>query len=175
MKKSIGAKTLIFPTPVLVVGTYDDYGKPNIMTVAWGGVCCSKPPSVAISLRKATYTYNNIIKRKAFSINIPSEDYVKEADFVGIVSGRKKDKFIETKLTPVKSDIVEAPYVEEFPVILECQMTHAIEIGLHTQFIGEIKDAKIDEAVIGKNGTPNMEKIKPISFSPVSREYYLKR
>ena len=56
MKRSLGAKTLLFPTPVLLVGTYDQAGKPNLMTAAWGGVCCSKPPCVAVSLRKATYT-----------------------------------------------------------------------------------------------------------------------
>ena len=44
MKKSLGAKTIVYPTPVLVVGTYDDDGKPNVMTAAWGGICCSVPP-----------------------------------------------------------------------------------------------------------------------------------
>ena len=68
MKKSLGPKTLIYPTPVWVVGTYDKEGKPNVMTIAWGGICCSKPPCVAISLRKATYSYGNIVERKAFTL-----------------------------------------------------------------------------------------------------------
>ena len=59
MKKSLGAKTLVYPTPVLVICTYDNEGKPNAMTAAWGGICCSSPPCVAVSLRKATYTYGN--------------------------------------------------------------------------------------------------------------------
>ncbi|MEK6635386.1 MAG: flavin reductase, partial [Planctomycetota bacterium] len=78
MKKSLGAKAIVYPTPVLIVGTYDNAGKPNVMNVAWGGICCSSPPSVAVSVRKATYTYGNIVERKAFTINIPSETYVKE-------------------------------------------------------------------------------------------------
>ena len=86
MKKSLGVKTLAFPTPVWVVGTYDNEGKPNVMTIAWGGICCSKPRCVNISLRKATYSYDNIIKKKAFTINIPSENYVKEADYFGIAT-----------------------------------------------------------------------------------------
>ncbi len=64
MKKSLGAKTIIYPTPVLIVGTYDAAGKPNVMTAAWGDICCSIPPYVAVSLRKATYTYGNIIKQE---------------------------------------------------------------------------------------------------------------
>ena len=55
MKQSLGAKTLLFPTPVLLVGTYDREGKPNLMSAAWGGICNSQPPSIAVSLRKATY------------------------------------------------------------------------------------------------------------------------
>ncbi len=54
MKKSLGAKTIVYPTPVFIVGTYDKGGKPNAMNVAWGSLCCSSPPSVAISVRKAT-------------------------------------------------------------------------------------------------------------------------
>ena len=76
MKKSLGAKTLVYPTPVFVVGTYDANGKPNVMTASWGGICCSQPPCVAVSLRKATATYGNIVARKAFTISIPSETYV---------------------------------------------------------------------------------------------------
>ncbi len=65
MKKSIGAKTLLYPTPVLIVGTYDKTGKPNVMTVAWGGICCSVPPCVSISVREATYTYGNLIHQES--------------------------------------------------------------------------------------------------------------
>ncbi len=172
MKKSIGAKTIIYPIPILVVGTYDKAGKPNVMTAAWGGICCSSPPCVAVSLRKATYSYGNIVERKAFTINIPSETYVKEIDYFGIVSGKNKDKFSATGLTPVKSDLVDAPYVKEFPFALECRLLHTIEIGLHTQFIGEIMDIKADEFMLDENGSLDIEKIKPILFAPESRTYY---
>jgi len=172
MKKSIGAKTIIYPVPILVVGTYDKAGKPNVMTAAWGGICCSSPPCVAVSLRKATYSYGNIVERKAFTINIPSETYVKEIDYFGIVSGKNKDKFSATGLTPVKSDLVDAPYVKEFPFALECRLLHTIEIGLHTQFIGEIMDIKADESMLDENGSLDIEKIKPILFAPESRTYY---
>jgi flavin reductase (DIM6/NTAB) family NADH-FMN oxidoreductase RutF len=171
MKKSLGAKTMLYPTPVSVVGTYDKEGKPNIMTAAWVGVCCSKPPCVAVSLRKATYTYGNIAERRAFTVSTPSEKYVKETDYVGIASGRDVDKFSAAKLTPVRSDVVDAPYVEEFPLVLECKLLHTVEIGLHTQFIGEIIDVKADEAVL-ENGILDMKKVNPILYAPVIQMYY---
>lgn len=172
MKKSIGAKTIVYPTPVFIVGTYDKGGKPNVMTAAWGGICCSSPPCVAVSLRKATYTYGNIMANKAFTISIPSESYAKEADYFGLVSGEKEDKFATSGLTPVKSDLVNAPYVKEFPLVIECKVLHTLEIGLHTQFVGEIMDVKADEAVIGEKGLPDVEKVKPFTFAPESRGYY---
>ncbi|MBE7445938.1 MAG: flavin reductase family protein [Planctomycetia bacterium] len=172
MKKSLGAKTIVCLTPVFIVGTYDKTGKPNAMNVAWGGLCCSSPPSIAISLRKATYTYGNVVYRKAFTINIPSESHVREADYFGMVSGGKEDKFSVSGLTPVKSDLVDAPYIKEFSLILECKLTHTVEIGLHTQFIGEIMDVKADASVFGEEGTIDIEKIHPILYAPEVRAYY---
>ena len=172
MKKSIGAKTILFPTPVFIVGSYDKAGSPDAMAVAWGGICCSTPPFVGISLREATYTYGNIMARKAFTISIPSEKFIKEADHFGMVSGRTEDKFAATKLTSVKSDLVDAPYVKEFPLVLECSVIQVVKIGLHTLFIGEIKDVKADETALDKNGAPDIEKIKPMIFDPANRTYY---
>jgi flavin reductase (DIM6/NTAB) family NADH-FMN oxidoreductase RutF len=169
MKKSLGPKTLLFPAPVWVVGTYNKDGKPNVMTIAWGGICCSKPPCVAISLRKATYSYGNIVERNAFTVNVPSEAHAKDADYFGLVSGKDVDKFSVTGLTSVKSDLVDAPYLKEFPLILECKVIHIFEIGLHTQFIGEILDVKADESVLGEKGLPDIEKVRPIVFSPERR------
>ena len=171
MKQSLGAKTILYPTPVVVVGTYDKQEKPNMMTAGWIGICCSKPPCIAVSLRKATYTYSNIVERRAFTVNVPSEKYMNETDYVGIASGKKVEKFSATKLTPVKSDLVDAPYVNEFPLVLECKLLHTIEIGLHTQFIGEILDAKADDSVLEK-GVPNMKKINPILLVPETWLYY---
>jgi flavin reductase (DIM6/NTAB) family NADH-FMN oxidoreductase RutF len=172
MKNSLGAKTIAPITPVWVVGTYDRQGKPNVMTAAWGGVCCSQPPCVCVSLRKATYTYSNLVERKAFTINVPSETYVKEADYFGIASGKNTDKFSATGLTPVKSNLVDAPYVKEFPVVLECKVIEIVEIGLHTEFIGEIMDVKADSSVLDEKELVDVEKVKPILWSPPNRTYY---
>ena len=172
MKKSFGAKTLIYPTPVWIIGTYDKSGKPNAMTIAWGGVCSSQPPCVAVSIRSATYTHGNIMERKAFTVNVPSASQVKIADFFGMASGRTVDKFSTTKCTAVKSDKVDAPYIQEFPLILECKLHSSSEIGIHTHFIGEILDVKAEESIIGKDGLPDILKVMPILFGPEIQSYF---
>jgi flavin reductase (DIM6/NTAB) family NADH-FMN oxidoreductase RutF len=172
MKISLGAKTLVYPAPVLVIGTYDEAGKPNVMTASWGGICCSEPPEVAVSLRKATSSHSNILARKAFTVSIASEDLVKEVDYFGLVSGRNTDKLAAAKLTPVKSKLVDAPYVKEFPLVLECKLVKVTTLGLHTQFIGEVIDVKAERDIIGAGGAVDIKKLKPLVFAPDTQGYY---
>lgn len=172
MKKSLGARTIIYPAPVLVIGTYNNQNKPNLMTAAWGGICCSEPPCVAVSIRRAKYTYNNILEKKAFTVNILSEDMVKNADYYGIVSGKNEDKFSKTNITPVKSKIVDAPYGKEFPLVLECRLIKSFELGIHTQFIGEIMDVKAEERILDSLGLPDLNKLKPFFYDPAAGYYF---
>ena len=172
MKKSIGAKTIVYPTPVFIVGTYDKDGKPNVMNAAWGGICCSDPPCVAVSVRKARHTYDAIVLREAFTISIPSEEHAAQADFFGMASGKQKDKLAVAGLTAVRSELVDAPYVGEFPLVLECKLAHTFDLGVHTQFVGEIVDVKADETILGSNGLPEAEKLKPFWFAPGSSVYH---
>jgi len=172
MKKSLGARTILVPAPVLVVGTYDKDGRPNVMTVAWGGTCCSSPPCIDIALRKATYSYQSILDRKAFTVHVTPEKYLTEADYFGIVSGRDVDKFAATGLTAVRSDVVDAPYIKEFPFVMECRLFKVVELGLHTQFIGEIMDVKTDDDMLDDRALPDVDSIKPVVMVPEIRRYY---
>jgi flavin reductase (DIM6/NTAB) family NADH-FMN oxidoreductase RutF len=172
MKQSLGAKTLLFPAPVLIVGTYDKAGKPNLMNAAWGGICCSDPPCVTVSLRKARHSYDSIVERKAFTVGIANEAKMTEADYVGIASGRDADKFAVAGLTPVRSELVDAPYAEEFPVVLECRLLHTLEIGIHTQFIGEIVDVKADQETLSEDGLLDILKVQPLVYDIAHKGYH---
>ncbi len=162
----------MYPAPVLVIGSYDEEGKANVMTASWGGICCSQPPCVAVSLRAATQSYHNLVARKAFTISIPSEEHVKEVDYFGLVSGKTADKFAATHFTAVRSKLVDAPYVKEFPLVLECRVVDVTELGMHTQFIGEVQDVKAEEQILGKGGAVEILKLKPLVYTPDTQEYY---
>ena len=172
MKRSFGARAVAYLLPVFVVGTYDHKGKPDAMVAAWGGICSSDPPSIAISIRPSRYTYRNLMEKMAFTISIPSVKYTAEADFFGITSGMDTDKFAITGLTPQLAEFVDAPSVAEFPIVLECRVTKHIKIGAHTQFIGEILDVKIDEAMLDPDGRPDIARLQLIGFDVFRSEYY---
>ena len=172
MKKSLGAKTLLYPTPVLVVGSYAADGRPNVMTAAWGGIACSRPPCIAVSLRAATATHGNILARKAFTVSLPGRRHAAQADYFGLVSGRDTDKFAATGLTATPAELVDAPCVAEFPLVVECELFQVHELGLHTQFIGEVKDVKIDEDCLDADGHIAARELDPIALALEAGGYY---
>lgn len=172
MKKSLGAGTYLSPTPAWLIGSYSEDGKPNIMTAAWAGICNSTPPCVYVSLQKPRATYDNISRTNAFTINVTSTKNLLETDYAGIVSGKKFDKFEETGLTAVNSQIVDAPYVEECPLVAECKVIQTLDLGSHTVFIGEILDVKVDENTFNEKGKADMKKIDPILFGTTDMQYY---
>jgi flavin reductase (DIM6/NTAB) family NADH-FMN oxidoreductase RutF len=169
---AIEPTTVLHPHPVLLVGTFGADGKPNLMNAAWGGICCSDPPCVAVSLREATLTYHNILHTEAFTVGIPSRRHVEVADYVGIVSGRDHDKFRDTGLTPVKSEKVNAPLAAELPFSLECRLVQHHKLGLHTIFIGEIVGIQADEDVLSPRGVPNIEKTQAILWGGLGNNHY---
>jgi flavin reductase (DIM6/NTAB) family NADH-FMN oxidoreductase RutF len=178
MKKDQAFKYLSYPSPVFCIGTYNEDGQPNLMTIVLGGMCSHNPPLFAVSLRAATQTHANIARRQAFTVNVPSAQLVKEVDYVGLVSGSKTDKFAKCGLTAISSSVVDAPYVEQFATAAECEVRHTIALGSHTMFIGEILGIKGDDGVLtdivhaGMTVTevPDMERAEGISLAVVGKD-----
>lgn len=171
MKKDLGAKDILFPTPVLIVGTYDKDGTPNAMNVAWGGLCSSTPPAIAISIRPERKTYQNILEKRAFTVNVASEAVMAEADYFGLVSGNEARKLDHVSVTPVKAEHVDAPYLAEFPLALECRVMEILNVGRHAHIIGEIINIVADEAVLDEKGHVDVTKLKAIGYDPAGNHY----
>jgi flavin reductase (DIM6/NTAB) family NADH-FMN oxidoreductase RutF len=172
MKKNMGPITPLFPSPVVVVGTYDNAGKPNVMTAAWAGICCSEPPCIQVSIRKSRFSHVLITEKRAFTLNIPPEQMAAEADFIGMASGRDRDKFGTTGLTPVKGELVDAPLVGEFPIGMECRLLKVVELGSHDLFVGEVLATWVDEEKLNEQGKPDPLKVRPLFLMPVEGNYY---
>jgi len=172
-KRSLGTLPLLYPLPVFLVATYGADGKPNVMAAAWGGICSSDPLSLTVSVRPERWTYDALLVRKAFTVCIASENMAIAADYAGIASGRRYDKFPVAGFTPVRAEKVDAPYIAECPVILECSLSQTVRLGVHTMMIGAILDVKADEACLDASGTfPEISKVSPLVYDSGSRCYY---
>lgn len=172
MFQSLGACAFAVPTPVFLVGTYDSAGKANIMTAAWGGICASQPPCIAVSIAKARWTHAALHARNAFTVSIPSQKLVAQADFAGMYSGRNEDKFSTLGLTATAAEHVDAPYVAECPVVIELRLAHTVELGSHTQYIGEIMDVKVHKQCLDAKDIPLLDSIDPLLYVPLARQYW---
>ncbi|MEI6091735.1 MAG: flavin reductase family protein [bacterium] len=172
-KISLGSKPLIMPTPLMVVGTYDGKGTPNIATCAWGGVISHVPKAyIGVCFRSETYTHDSILKRGAFTVHFPNHELLAATDYAGIYSGRDENKIKELGLTAVQSDLVDAPIIIEFPLVLECKLFDTIRINRHTQFIGEVQDVKINENCIDEAGKIVISQLNPVVYATNCGAYY---
>lgn len=165
MRKNFGAKTYIYPQPVLIIGTYDENGKANAMNAAWGGICGADRVMVELGSHQTT---DNIAETKAFTIAIADEANVVACDYVGIASGRDvPDKMEKAGFTTVKSEFVNAPVINELPITLECEL-ESVDKGM---YIGKIVNVSVDEKYLGEDGEPDLAKFNPITFDPVHHTY----
>ncbi len=159
-----GAKPLLFPMPVLIIGTYDANGVPNAMNAAWGMISDFQEVSISLASHKTT---ENFAVTGAFTISFATEDMVKACDYVGIVSANEvPDKFAKAGFHATKSEKVNAPLIDELPVALECKVKR-FEDGI---LVGEIVNVNAEESVL-TDGKIDLKKLKPIAYDPANNTY----
>lgn len=171
MKKDIGKIPAIFPMPVLMIGTYDENGKVDVMNAAWGQVCDND--RIILSLTESHKTVKNIKLNKAFTVALADRDHVEVADYFGIVSGNNaEDKFERTGYHAVKSDKVNAPIIEEFPIVMECELAEIIDTESIYGIVGKILNTKVDESALSENGKVDVRKLDALMFDQFQSGYY---
>ena len=169
MRKNFGAKPVIYPQPVLIIGTYDAAGVPDAMNAAWGGI--SEETEISICLSPEHKTVENILARKAFTVSMATADQVAACDYVGIVSGNDvPDKVARAGFHAVKSELVDAPLFEELPMAVECRLiSYAPE---SCRMVGEIVNVCADESIL-TDGMIDPAKLRPITYDGMNHTYHV--
>ena len=168
MRKNLGAKAILYPMPVLIIGTYDENGTPNAMNAAWGGI--SEETEISICVDDSHKTAVNAVTKKAFTVSFADKRNVIAADYVGIVSGNKEPcKIAKCGWTAEKSEFVDAPLFKELPVALECELVSYDEETC--RLVGRIINVCADEKVLDEKGKIDLEKFRPITYDPVHHTY----
>ena len=169
MKKDLGAIPAVFPMPVLMIGTYDKDGVPDVMNAAWGTVCDMDKVALCLGAHKTT---ENIAETGAFTVAIADAAHVKEADYFGIASaGKTPDKFARSGMTAVRSAHVNAPVVAEFPLTMECTLLEEVRTESLEMIVGKIVNVVADERVLDADGKVDAEKLGAIAFDQFGRSY----
>ena len=168
MKKNFGAKAWLYPMPVLIIGSYDEEGRPNAMNAAWGGI--SLEDRISICVDDAHKTTANVLKRRAFTVHVADAKNVAACDYVGIVSANDvPDKLMKTGWKIVKSAFVDAPVIEDLPMVLECELVSYDKSDC--RMVGKIVNVGIDE-VCCTGDKADVAKIDPIIYDPINHAYF---
>ena len=170
MRKNIKTTEAIFPMPVLMIATYNEDGTIDVMNAAWGTMV--DRDVVALNLTETHKTVKNIKARKAFSVSIADAKHVVEADYFGVASGNNTpDKFETSQLTATKSDIVDAPIINEFPLCMECELIEYQDDTYGLGVIGKVVNVTADESVM-KDDKVDITLVNAIAFDPYTHGYY---
>lgn len=168
MRKNLGAKAILYPMPVLIIGTYDEKGTPNAMNAAWGGI--SEETEISICVDDSHKTAENVVKSGAFTVSIADKTNIVAADYVGIVSGNnEEDKIAKCGWTAEKSELVNAPLFKELPLTLECKLKSYDKDTC--RLVGEIVNISADESILDDKGRISLDKFFPITYDPVGHTY----
>ena len=172
MKKDLGVIPAVYPMPVLMVAAYDENEKVNVMNVAWGQIC--DEDKIILFIGEGKRTWLNIKASKAFTVALADKSHMDVADFFGIASGNRiNDKFERTGYHAAKSDKVHAPIIEEFPLIMECELLEFLHSDYVDGIVGRIVNVKAEEAVLSDNGKVDPEKLQALMFDQFQHGYYV--
>lgn len=170
MRKTIKTTEAIFPMPVLLVATYNEDGTIDVMNAAWGTMLSRD--CIALNLTETHKTVKNIKERKAFTVSIADAKHTVEADYFGVVSGNNtKDKFEKSGLTATKSENVDAPIINEFPLCMECEFIEYQNDKYGCGVIAKVVNVTADENVM-KDGKVDISLVNAIAFDPYTQGYY---
>ncbi len=172
-KVAMGKEGTIYSAPampVLLVGADVD-GKPNFCTIAWSGVACAEPLMISVAIRHVRHTLKGIEQNGTFSINVPSIELVKQADYCGIYSGAKVDKVAACGFKIFYGKLASAPLIEQCPINIECAVHERLDLGTHVLVIGRVEETHASDTCL-TDGKPDIEKINTFVYtsSPV-KEY----
>ncbi len=162
---------MLYPVPPVMVSCGRPGETPNIITVAWAGTICSSPAMLSISVRKERYSYAILKETGEFVVNLTSKRLTRAADWCGVRSGKDYDKFKEMKLTPLPSQKISAPGIEESPVNIECKVKQVIDLGSHDMFIAEVVSVSVDDGLLDDKGRLDLGKAKLVAYS--HGEYFM--
>ena len=168
MRHNFGAKAMVYPMPVFIIGSYAADGTPDAMNAAWGGISEEKEISICVSPEHKTT--ENILARGAFTVSIADVENVVSADYVGIVSGNDcPDKVARAGWHETKSTFVDAPLFDELPMALECRLVSYDEDSC--RLVGEIVNVSADERILGDDRKIDLAKFRPITYDPIHHTY----
>jgi flavin reductase (DIM6/NTAB) family NADH-FMN oxidoreductase RutF len=144
----------VVPRPIAFVSTISTEGVYNLAPFSFFNVVCGDPPVVCFSPIWRNPPKDTIVNIRAtgeFVVNIVSEEI---AEKMNVCSGEYPsavDEFKMSGLTPVASDLIRAPRVQESHVSMECRLLQIVDVSERPMggslVLGQVVRFHVDDAV----------------------------
>ncbi len=149
---------VIVPRPIAFVSTISADGVRNLAPFSFFTGISANPPVICFSpmvrgsdgTRKDTLL--NIEAVKEFVVHVVSEEFAEEMNICSAEFPPEVDEFEMSGLTPVASDLVKPPRVQESHISMECRLIEIVEVSAKplggSLVIGEVLRFHVDDALI---------------------------
>ena len=165
MKKNIGPKLALYPTPVVVVGTMNG-DEPTWTLVAHTGI--PSHSKITVSLAGAHFINSCIKKTGVLSVNVVDESWLDRADFCGSVSGARQSKADVFTWTAGEAG---TPLINDAKLSMECRVEDVYEIDRFENFICSIASTYADDTVLTEDGKIDIAALGPVLFEMPTYTY----
>ena len=163
-KQDWKGSTLLAPLPPIMVSC-GSMEHSNIITVAWTGIINTHPPRTYISVRPQRHSYGIIKESGEFTLNLTTTKLLRAADYCGMYTGAKVDKFERCHLTREAGSAVTCPSIAESPLSIECRVFDVIPLGTHDMFLADILTVRVDEELLDEQGKLCLERADLAAFA----------
>ena len=155
---------LLAPVPPAIV-TCANGEERNLITIAWTGIVNTIPPKTYISVRPSRHSYHIIKESGVFAINLTTKDLVRAADWCGVHTGKKVDKFERCHLSTEEASEIDCPILSDSPLTLECRVSQIIPLGSHDMFLADIVAVDVNEELIDRDGKLHLERANLAAYA----------
>jgi flavin reductase (DIM6/NTAB) family NADH-FMN oxidoreductase RutF len=163
----------VIPRPIALVSTRSAAGGTNVAPFSYFIAISSEPPLIAIAVSDRAGdqkdTLRNIRETQEFVVNVVSESMLDAMVRSAGEWPREMSEFGQAPFTPAASERVQAPYVTESPLQLECTLHREIPLGNSFLVVGEVVLGRVRDEMLTEG------RVDPAKLAPVGRlggEYY---
>jgi len=159
-KKPAAFRSVLNPRTPLILSCRGRDGRNNALVVVYCCNCSYDPPMVMAGIVPSRFSHHIVKETGVFVANLVTESMRATFDYLGSHSGRDEDKLARLGIPLGEGVKVDAPFLLDSPVSIECSVTGSVMTGSHEMFIGTIEYVHADADLVGADGTIDWSKVE---------------
>lgn len=180
-------KAIVTPRPIGWISSQDGQGRHNLAPYSFFNALCDSPPIVMFSSDGMKDSASNAQETGVFACNLATYALKDAMNASSAPLERGVSEFERAGLTPAPCKLINAPYIKEAAVVLECETLEVKPLidrdgveARYTMVLGQVVGIHIDDSCL-TDGLLDTQLLKPIArlgyrdYSVVDEVFQLQR